>query len=608
MKRLFRQLSIKNKLIMVIFGAATTVSIGGFLLDIAIDAASMRKDAVATTRNEMQMLGQDFVKVALFSDVDLAADVVSKLRAFPLIYNVFLYDRQGQVMFRYHKSPSFEMEPPGFIGEKAHFSDGFMTLFHPVEYAGSRFGNVFVRVSTEKLDTKMRDYLRIMFATVPVLLVLSYLLALWLHRYFSDPIVRLAQHVSRIATEQNFDTRIGSDEINEIGILYRSFDQLLQTIRESQQRLRQSETRLSAIIGIAGSGIISIDESHHITLFNRQAERIFGYVSHEVIGQSVEMLMPESARYQHAERVNAFRQEGVQSRTLAEDKEIRGLRKGGEEFPIGATISQMELDGRVIFTVAINDISQRRQTEWELETYRAHLEDLVEERTAELRTKNRELEAFSYSIAHDLRAPLRSVTSFSQILLEEASGKLEISELDSLQRIVRAGTHMSVLIDSMLELARIGRSRLIMAEVELSAVAERVRGRLEREQPQRQVRWHIQPEVVVRGDPQLLEVVMENLLGNAWKYSSKKETAVISFGVVEYASKRAYFVRDNGAGFDMKYVDSLFGVFQRLHNARDFEGTGIGLATVQRVIQRHSGAVWAEGAEGEGATFFFTLP
>jgi light-regulated signal transduction histidine kinase (bacteriophytochrome) len=294
---------------------------------------------------------------------------------------------------------------------------------------------------------------------------------------------------------------------------------------------------------------------------------------------------------------------------MAQERSIvLGLRKNGEQFPVEASISQIMLGDKKMFTVALTDITQRRQTELELEAYRSHLEDVVEGRTSELREKNNELEAFSYSVAHDLRAPLRSITSFSQILLEDAGDKLSKDERGNLLRVVKAGQHMADLIDGILNLARIGRSQMTHTDVDLSVLVTQAKVRLVQAQEDRDVTWDIQPGLVVRGDQQLMGLVIDNLINNAWKYSSHEEQGRISFGVLSQRGKKIYFVRDNGAGFDMRHAKNLFGVFQRLHSVDDFEGTGVGLATVKRIIQRHGGAIWAEAAMGEGATFYFTIP
>ena len=233
----------------------------------------------------------------------------------------------------------------------------------------------------------------------------------------------------------------------------------------------------------------------------------------------------------------------------------------------------------------------------------------LEDANRELQAANKELEAFSYSVSHDLRTPLRSIDGFSQILLKNHAEDLDEQGRDYLGRVGRASQRMGELIDDLLGLSRVTRAELEHKVVDLSALAKGVAAELQRSQPERRVRFEINEGLVAEGDAKLLRVVLENLLGNAWKFTGKKgEGARIEFGAERRAEGQVYYVRDDGAGFEMAYADKLFGAFQRLHGANEFEGTGIGLATVRRVVERHGGRVWAEGEVGEGATFYFTLP
>jgi signal transduction histidine kinase len=236
------------------------------------------------------------------------------------------------------------------------------------------------------------------------------------------------------------------------------------------------------------------------------------------------------------------------------------------------------------------------------------LEERVAERTAELSTVNKELEAFAYSVSHDLRAPLRSIDGFSQALLRDGAGELTATGQDYLRRVRAASQRMGQLIDDLLNLSRLMQTEMRHGAVDLSALAQAIATELQQHEPERQVEFEIAEGVVAHGDARLLRVVLENLLGNAWKFTSKHPSARIEFGVTQVEDTPAYFVRDDGTGFDMACADKLFGAFQRLHDRSEFEGSGIGLATVQRIIHRHGGRTWAEGEVEQGATFYFTLP
>ncbi len=279
----------------------------------------------------------------------------------------------------------------------------------------------------------------------------------------------------------------------------------------------------------------------------------------------------------------------------------KAVREGAQDYLVKGHVDSNLLGRSLRYAI------ERKRAEVELQKYRDHLEKLVEQRTVELAAVNKELESFSYSVSHDLRAPLRSIDGFSQALLEDCADKLNEQGRDHIQRVRSAAQRMGELIDDLLNLSQVTRAEMRRSAVDLSALANAVVAELRQTQPGRQVEFVIAEGLTVKGDAVLLRTVLENLLGNAWKFTGKKSAARIEFGVTRNEGKPAYFVRDDGVGFDMTYVDKLFAPFQRLHSVGDFPGTGIGLATVQRIVYRHGGRVWAEGEVGKGATFYFTL-
>lgn len=377
--------------------------------------------------------------------------------------------------------------------------------------------------------------------------------------------------------------------------------------KQAEEALHAANVLLEKTFSSLDEALFLIDASTRIIITcNPAVERIFGYSPYEVLGRNTAFLYPSHERYIAfgAELKEALDAHGVHR------AELQMRRKDGSLFIGEATVSAIadETGQRARVVSVWRDITARKQAEEAIKNLNAELEQRVIEPTAQLEATNHELETFSYSVSHDLRAPLRSIDGFSQALLEDYAERLDREGVDYLQRIRGATKRMAELIDALLALSRVTRAELQRDAVDLSSTARAVAAELQEQAPERQVDWIIADGLVANGDARLLRVVLENLLGNAWKFTAKTPAPRIEFGRLSLADgSSAFFVSDNGAGFDMTYADKLFGAFQRLHRVGEFQGTGIGLATVQRIIHRHGGRVWAQGSVDEGATFYFTL-
>ena len=374
--------------------------------------------------------------------------------------------------------------------------------------------------------------------------------------------------------------------------------------RQAEAERRRSERSFRLIVEAAQEGIWTLDTELRTNYVNQYMADMLGYTVQEMLGRPVLEFVAEDSREDTLVHMNERRQ-GV---SRVHDRRLR--HKAGHAVWVLISSNPMRDDeGHFVGVLGtVTDITQRREAEQQVLQLNETLERRIAERTAQLEFSNRELEAFAYSVAHDLRAPLRSISNFTLALTEDCAGQLDATGQDYLQRVRGASQRMSELIDGILSLSRVSRTELQSMDVNLSALARSISEQLQRWQPERTARFSLQEGLVDQGDPNLLRSVLENLLGNAWKFTRERAVAEITFGVLPQAgAQRVYFVRDNGAGFDMEYQAKLFGVFQRLHTQQEFEGTGVGLATVQRILRRHGGRVWGEGHVGQGATFFFTL-
>ncbi|WP_052263309.1 sensor histidine kinase [Geobacter pickeringii] len=374
--------------------------------------------------------------------------------------------------------------------------------------------------------------------------------------------------------------------------------------RGAEARLRDSEERYRSLVESSPDAIVVHSAGRYVYV-NGAAVALYGAErADQLIGKPLADFVHLDVRDLVRTRIRQIYEEKL-CVPLSRQKLVR---LDGEVIDIETIGIPMNYRGEPAAQIIMRDITARVKAEGEIRRLNDELEQRVRERTAQYEMVNRELESFCYSVSHDMRAPLRHIEGYTRIFLEEFAETVPESGKEYLTRICNATRRMETLIDDLLTLSRITTGTLTLGDVDLGAMAREICSELTASSPQRRVRIVIAPEVMVRGDANLLRVALENLLGNAWKYSGKREETEISFGVEEQDGKRVCYVRDNGAGFNMAYSGKLFGAFQRLHHRHEFEGTGVGLATVKRIIQRHGGSVWAEGMVNAGATFYFTLP
>jgi PAS domain S-box-containing protein len=375
-------------------------------------------------------------------------------------------------------------------------------------------------------------------------------------------------------------------------------------------RLRYQVDFTAAVMLSLAEGIYTLDTAGRVTFLNAAAEEMLGWSQAELLGQD----MHEAIHSRRADGTPFPAAECPLTQVLHTGASLRGQealfwRKDGAPLPVLCSSAPIRRGGQIDGAVmAFTDITARKRYEEEIRRLNADLERRVRERTAQLEEANRELESFSYSVSHDLRAPLRHVSGFAELLQKHAAAALDESGRRYLKVIHESARHAGRLVDDLLAFSRMGRAELRQTPVDTAALVEEVRRDVAGEAERRDVRWEVGPLPAVQGDPTMLRLVWHNLLSNALKYTRPRAEARVEVGGTAGEREVVFFVRDNGVGFDMKYKDKLFGVFQRLHRPEQFEGTGIGLANVRRIVARHGGRAWAEGVPDGGATFYFSLP
>ena len=403
-----------------------------------------------------------------------------------------------------------------------------------------------------------------------------------------------------------YNASVYRNESNEVvGVFAAARD--MSEIKHAQMLLNESETRLNFAMQKSHIGVWELDLVNHTTWRTLNHDQIFGYetlLSNWTYEMFLDHVLPEDRpEVERSFRVSMDTRSdwNFECRIRRADGEVRWIFASGGHT-LNSKNNLMRMSG-IVF-----DITRRKQAEEEIKKLNQELESIVARRTAKLELVNKELESFAYSAAHDLRTPLRSIDGFSQILMEDYGHKLDPAGKKYLEIIRTDSQRMGQLIDDILHLSKISRSSLKLLPINLSDTVAEIGASFKCTEPERHVDLIIQQDCKAVADLNLMRIAMENILSNAWKFTNKQRNPKIEFGIELHEDHPVYFVRDNGIGFDMQYSSKLFGAFQRLHPIHEFPGNGIGLATVQRIIQRHGGKIWIEGRLNEGATVYFTLP
>ena len=497
-------------------------------------------------------------------------EIVEGLSHYPDLRHAIVLDLRGQVLA--HSDPTRRGLYLTDLPQTAELralprGGGLVDVTSPVMLAGHHIGWVRIGLARDSLDAKLAQVTRGGILNTLIAIALSTLFAALTGRYLTRRLYAIQQVADAVQGGASGLRAVvpGDDEAAQLA---RQFNGMLDALAQREEALWVSEARFRLMVAsVKDYAIVMLDVGGRVVNWNAGAERIKGYRADEIIGAHF-------------------------SRFYSKEDVERG--KPERELAVAAAEGRFEDD----------DWRVRKDGS----RFNAELEQRVQERTAQFQEANKELEAFSYSVSHDLRAPLRHVQGYVDMLTREAESQVSEKGRRFLRTIADASREMGVLIDDLLAFSRMGRAQMAETRVNLDALVREALPGLETATPERNIVWKVPPLPAVLGDPAMLKLVFANLLGNAVKYTRPRDPAQIEIGCAGTEDGRVIlFVRDNGVGFDPQYAHKLFGVFQRLHRADEFEGTGIGLANVRRIITRHGGRTWAEGKLNEGATFYFTL-
>jgi PAS domain S-box-containing protein len=641
----FRDYSIAKKLTwmnMLVSGAALSMACAAF---VTYGLLVFREALVANLSIQAQVVGTNSISALLFNDPGSAEKTLSALHAAPNIEYAGIYTSDGQPFAAYWRDQARQEAPmpsiPAVQTEIHWFKDKQITVVRLIVFQGKSAGLVCIRSDLRQWTARLQRYATILVAVLLVSLLAALLTSTVIRRAIADPIVRLAETARIVSREKNYSVRAPLTSNNdELTALITTFNEMLAQIQErdtalqlkiaerkqaeqalarqaeelsqSRQALETQTLMLQSVLDSMAEGLVAADEQGKFLIWNRAAERIVGYGPAELPTQEWSehygTYLPDEVTLFPADQLPLVR--AIRGEVSTAEIFLRSARVIQSTWIEASGSPLKDRDGTVHGgVVAFRDITQRKADEREILKLYSELEQRVSERTSQLETANKELESFSYSVSHDLRAPLRHIIGFSKMLLEEFGSTLDPGAQHYLDRIQAGTQKMGLLVDELLSLAKLGRHAIVRQAISLNPVVEEVVTMLEPDIQGREVQWVIDDLPLVECDPVLVKQIFQNLLANALKFTRTRAPAIIQVNCTDNTrdGQLVFMVRDNGIGFNMKYVDKLFGVFQRLHRPEDFEGTGIGLATVQRIVQKHGGRVWAEGEVDKGAAFYFTL-
>ncbi len=645
---LFNNIRIKNKLILIIVIVGVLSSLTGIVINYFYELKQARDRLISDTRLHAKLIGEYCSLPLEFNYSENAHDVLNKLETMPNISDGVLFNKNDFVFSEYHRSAK---DSSSFLYQTAivdyEFHGNYLLVKQEIFSKTGSEGYIILRA---KVDWQF-IILKQLILNVGLMLIMVFIvvmLAFYFQRSISEPILNLTGQMEQISGSNNYSITAAYDRKDEIGELYNGFNLMIQKIktRETEkeatlQELKLSEVRYQNLYEKAPVMYLSVDvETLKIILCNSTLCQLTGFSKQELYGKPIFDFYHPDSLDAVKETFEQFLNEGI-----VQNEQHKIIKKDGStmDISLSATAAKDE-NGKILFSqsvwmdvtererarasekeameetkrlfeqaeksrrVLLSVVEDQKKAKEEIQTLNNNLELRVAQRTEQLESANKELEAFSYSISHDLRAPLRHINGFINLFLENSTTKHTDEELGYLNVVSNSAKDMGELIDALLSFARLSRMEMNYSIIHSEKTIDELLPFFAEELKSRNIELKINKLLPVMGDAKLIKQVWINLLSNAIKYTGNKEHAKIEIGCEEASNETVFYMKDNGTGFDMKYASKLFGVFQRLHKVREFEGIGIGLANVNRIITKHNGRCWATAELEKGATFFFSLP
>jgi PAS domain S-box-containing protein len=598
---------IRQKLMKVMLQTSGVVLLVTCTAFFAYEFITFRQTTLRQLATLAEIIATNSTAALAFDSEDEGIEILGALKAEKHIIGAILFDETGKPFAQYIRE-TFKEAMPSTPGDDGFlFTNAFVEGFHPVYLKERKLGTLYLRSDLGAIYDRFRLYAFIAFTVVIVSFVIAYFISKSFQGQISGPIMALADTARIVSTDNDYSVRAAKHGNDEVGKLTDAFNSMLMRIEEQNDELREAEGRMRAVLNSSLTAVLVIDDQGRITEWNQQAEKIFGWSASEAVGQLIGTIVPERYRIRHWSGFQQYINTGS-SPIIGKFLEAIALHKDGHEFPVELSVSVIMNHGNIAFCGFATDITERKKAEEKIKEFNQQLEVMVNERTEELKVANKEMESFSYSVSHDLRAPLRSINGYVTILAEDYDAVLDEEGKRLLTVVSNNAQRMGRLIDDLLEFSKLGRKELVKSDVNTAKLVTNMVAELTSENGYSKVGVTIGSLPAVKADYNLISQVWINLISNGLKYSSKKEKPSVEIGASADNGQVVFYVKDNGAGFNMDYAHKLFGVFQRLHKATEFEGTGVGLAIVHRIVTRHGGKIWAEGKVNEGAAFYFTVP